>query len=1297
MAAAGDAAVAPQSDTAPQAGVALQSAPFAAPAPSQLIAPLDSGIPSQAGHPHNAAADPILARSNSPSGVQGLAPGRSQEGATAAAVPEGPADPRTRKRPLPKPIPRAAKPVDGGMHAQSVGHNAGHNPELSVIPQSQPMGSHQQPAGLASSVSGSDQPSQAVQDSSKRRKLSGLESTSVGLTADEVDADQDSGSDMDVMSSPERPKASILKQPLQEQPVQNQPLHRQLSNKAKKPQLNERIEAKVNELWADAWDITTDTDPPAEDSSGSRSQASHQQKRPHEAASSTNGRGTGNKGLPGEEQAPMMNPSAAEPPSQGPPRMNPDLAQRFAHLSQSGSNALPAHALSGGAGDHLNPVRLPDMSLLANIQALIQLQSSQPPLTSQLSVSQAGRSSPQLTPLTFDPPMQARSNPAGGIGNTISTAVPFGLTTQPINHMDSRLNMPAPPTLPPPRLTPSPAGSQPLPFAKYLPMQRPGIPAPRPPREDPPASAILSQMSHRPVPDTGNTWIRPPPPPLHRPQSRSSGMSLGFNSSAPQGASMGNAGVALPLGQGPSSASPALGQMPMHAAMGPVGPTGNDIGANALQGLRSNGFAIPGLDGLQQRNAPPGRGPSPAPQTLEDLDPMDDDTADLFGLAPVHEASKKLQQKLDGLQQQLQQKLPEKLPIQLAAGGLSAAELLQRQETLSDDFWTKPLAGSGAAQNGAARESGVQAAHRLQAASPSLLSSTSSTQQQQRPLPGLPTPAHALSSLSNSGAGSSSGELFANLLAPMLKKTALPLAGSAQSSPNLPDNQDRQQSSPLPMARPALPRPPPGDPPTHHRPLQALPKAVSGGAQQTSTAALFASLLAGIPAPRPPPGPPPQQQHSAAQPPVGPSQNSLMRPNLGPPLETLLGNNLLGKQALSLQPNPIKQHGAQPRPVTLPPPRPRPPPGEPPTKRSAAPPPGPPPISLKRPSLGPSVGGFPGNDLPGKQAFSMQNGQHLQVAQMAQPATGAVPPPCPPPPRPPPGNPPIAAAAPQPQPLPPRPLVLQPPVYPNPPRLHPGQQNSSSGMTPPEAIAPKPAQLQAPTFQQVFGLSMGQLPSAPGRAPQTLPPAPAPPKIPGPRPPPSPPPIPAPQQQQQQIGTGQKAQPLQARAPASGLAHSAQQLFQQQPHAGHERLLNSMGLLTSGSLQQAMPALVMPSLRAPTPDVLPKSHSPMLHEQAVQSNVPSHISDAADNAAIGTLNHLSQRAKVPLSFNKAALPAGNPHLGHPGWTVEVLWNGEVQPFSGAPEFLDNRSSPRPAVPFVMPCCHVAPTVLLLSC
>ena len=59
----------------------------------------------------------------------------------------------------------------------------------------------------------------------------------------------------------------------------------------------------------------------------------------------------------------------------------------------------------------------------------------------------------------------------------------------------------------------------------------------------------------------------------------------------------------------------------------------------------------------------------------------------------------------------------------------------------------------------------------------------------------------------------------------------------------------------------------------------------------------------------------------------------------------------------------------------------------------------------------------------------------------------------------------------------------------------------------------------------------------------------------------------------------------------------------------------------------------------------------------------ARLEGLVDSAAIGTLNHLSQKARVPLSFCKSPLPAVNPHIPHAGWTIEVTWNGEVSALS----------------------------------
>ena len=75
--------------------------------------------------------------------------------------------------------------------------------------------------------------------------------------------------------------------------------------------------------------------------------------------------------------------------------------------------------------------------------------------------------------------------------------------------------------------------------------------------------------------------------------------------------------------------------------------------------------------------------------------------------------------------------------------------------------------------------------------------------------------------------------------------------------------------------------------------------------------------------------------------------------------------------------------------------------------------------------------------------------------------------------------------------------------------------------------------------------------------------------------------------------------------------------------------------------------------------VFEQDDRPVPHGSAGMTDGAVSSSNAGDIAAIGVLNHLAQRARVPLSFNKSALPAGNPHLGSAGWTVEVRWNGEV--------------------------------------
>ena len=1028
-----EAAAEGQAGSQSQAALAiLQAVPAGAPAPSQSNPSAHLGAAPQASHPHNAAADPLLARQDFRTDSPMLASSTPQEGASVAAPSQAPMDPRTKKRPLPKAIPRAKPVSSSGRNAQAGGQQA----ETPHASHSQLAALQLQPSGLAMSNTSSERPSGA--DSSKRQKLDRPETGSVSRVTVPVDADEDSGGEVDI-SSPLKP----AKIPLRDQSWQQNPPKKQLKEpRLSKPQLNEHAEAKVNDLWATAWDDVMDSDSPAGDS-GSNPPTNGQQKRSSEAANNAGGKHRTGEGQPST----IANLAAAAQSSTGPWGAMEDLGRGLAglaHSSQSGPNAPAMSQISGGFVDQdLDPAHLPDLSLLANIQALVQLQSSQQPLAAQLGVSRGFEIPRQPTQLNVGPLMQGPFDPAGEDKRS-----QFGAITHPAGPLNARPNTPVPPPQPPPRPpTPPAAGSYASPAMQ--PASTGCSQLPNPPGQAVGSEPLPGWSRHLAMPTAYSrpagmaNWVRPPQPLMPRPISKAAGGDAMIRTLTLEG--FGAAQSAAPP-PGPSSGPPPpLGQHPFTVKRDSVsdiyGPleiaraeSNRSAQGDALQaGFLGTEPHIPGLAGLQGVNWPSRATPSPTPAMPEDLDPMDDDTADLFGLAPARVASKEQHSKDIDQQQRQQNK------SQLGFDRPSEAELLHRQETLSDDFWTteQTVTFSGQKANANSKQF-------MHATSPSM----QAVQQQQHPsFAAAPVHGPKPEIAHLSGQSSASSDSFTKP-----ESSVRPL----------------QQVPAMTQIRPG-PRPPPGDPPSHLHTSQPQPQAASGSTQQL-TGESARIPIPKPPAPRPPPGDPPTGGYPTQHRPAVPSPRPPPHPPPGePPAKGLSAGPKLGVPQHSLMQH--EQHlqaagGAQNAARNIPVPRPPPP----------------------RPSLG-----DPPSDPPSQVGPAAQHEQDLQTGG-AKIGARQVPVPRPPPPRPPPGNPPSAPA---------RPVALsssRPPTLPAPALSQQGGglQNSyptgygpfpAGHPTPPPQHMPRPPPGEPPqSSAQLSAAQKGPRPNNPVPRPSPPPP-----------------------------------------------------------------------------------------------------------------------------------------------------------------------------------------------------------------
>ena len=774
------------------------------------------------------------------------------------AAPEAsPKDPRARKRALPKPLPRIARP-----DATYLSHPA----EQSGIA----VGS--QPSGMQSGSPALNGDADAAL--SKRRKVEAPEALaelSDAPAKGRNSIDSNLGEDA-AAGGAETPTAG--------------PASTKAPSRLKKMDSED-----LDKRWADAdWgmgDMEEDDNRPAPDVTVHQPQMqarpganSQQHARLPPASAPADSHGSRRSGTSGEEPPSTNDPTAAAQSRQADLHApEPHASLHLAAVAKNPDSPGPS------ACSFTDPAGLPDMGLLANLDALAQLQS----LVQHATAQSSGAPARQPSPLNFGPLVQghpdANGAPArsslgrseGADKRRSSALIPGLLGHTPPPQPPPTQHLPGPSwnsQLSAPLTLPGSSAASSLPsWQRHLmmptPPPRPRVAPPRPTASPPPSSAASPAQGppglHLSAPESMSHWVRPPSRPLRAPTA--------------------GAGVAP---QRPPSVFHPSSTTGVDRLAGP-GPASGPTQPGSRPLLPGTELSIPGLE-LLVTALPPRGSTSPAPAKAADNDPLDDDTADLFGLA-----SGARRDTIAAGHKQQGVAPPQGMPRSFDE------ELKRRQESISDDFWTVPAAASAKAQAAtftsgplSAQAKLGQPAHQHQlgpsleppdrARSPAVVADQSGRSQSQEPNRRPSSP---------------------RVLRPVLQASDWPVP--APAPPALPcpppyNPHDRPMRAPSPASRAGVPQPPAS------RPLSALSGATTLESVRPSPHVGSIAATPSIVQPsasRPPPG---NSNEHTQRPPHPMLPLTLPRPGLPSPTSDLPG---VQAQVLHLQQQTQK---AQPRP-----------------------------------------------------------------------------------------------------------------------------------------------------------------------------------------------------------------------------------------------------------------------------------------------------------------------------------------------------------------------------------------------